>query len=487
MIFQEPMTSLNPVLTVGRQIDRGDRGAHRPVARAEAAPSAHRGCSTSVRIPEAERRLEQYPHELSGGMRQRVMIAIALACEPDMLIADEPTTALDVTVQAQILALLRDLQREHRHGAHPHHPRHGRRRRNGRPRAGHAARPRGRARRRSPTSSPRRSADYTRDAARRRAACSARCRAPAMPKRDAADRPSRRSRRRGRRPHRALRHRGGLLRPPVDARVHAVEGISFSICSAARRWRWSAKPAAASRPPARRSLNLVPWQRRHPHRRRATRRARRATAHEAGPPRRADDLPGPLRLARSAHARRRPRRRAAGHPRPRPRAASCSDRVAVSVRARRPVAPTRCSAIRTNSPAASASASASPARWRCRPRLIVADESVSALDVSIQAQVLDLLQEMQSETRHRLSLHLARHGGGRADQPPRRGDVSRPDRRDGHARAGLRQPAATPTPGGCSRPCRCPIRRRRRSRFARLDQEIPSATRRIGEAPLKLA
>ena len=109
MIFQEPMTSLNPVLSIGRQITetlREHRGFHRKQARDEAVELLR-----LVRIPDPERRLAQYPFELSGGMRQRVMIAMAVACRPDVLIADEPTTALDVTVQAQILDLLLDLQR----------------------------------------------------------------------------------------------------------------------------------------------------------------------------------------------------------------------------------------------------------------------------------------------------------------------------------------------------------------------------------------
>ncbi|MCQ8781052.1 ABC transporter ATP-binding protein [Mangrovibrevibacter kandeliae] len=110
MIFQEPMTSLNPVLTIGRQLTEAIR-AHQPVGLAEARRQAVAALE-AVRISEAERRLGQYPHELSGGMRQRVMIAMALALKPDVLIADEPTTALDVTVQAQILQLLRDLQAE---------------------------------------------------------------------------------------------------------------------------------------------------------------------------------------------------------------------------------------------------------------------------------------------------------------------------------------------------------------------------------------
>jgi peptide/nickel transport system ATP-binding protein len=110
MIFQEPMTSLNPVLTIGRQLTEAIR-AHQGASRQEARKTAI-DTLTAVRIGEPERRLRQYPHELSGGMRQRVMIAIALACNPKLLIADEPTTALDVTVQDQILSLIRTLQRD---------------------------------------------------------------------------------------------------------------------------------------------------------------------------------------------------------------------------------------------------------------------------------------------------------------------------------------------------------------------------------------
>src|SRR5437868_13775586 len=110
MIFQEPMTSLNPVLNIGRQIGETlilHQGLDKKAALDKAVEMLR-----LVHIPEAERRIEQYPHQLSGGMRQRVMIAMALACNPKLLIADEPTSALDVTIQAQILDLMRELKQK---------------------------------------------------------------------------------------------------------------------------------------------------------------------------------------------------------------------------------------------------------------------------------------------------------------------------------------------------------------------------------------
>lgn len=110
MIFQDPMTSLNPTMKIGKQVMEGlieHYGINKKQARSKAIEMLK-----LVLIPQAEKRIEQYPHELSGGMRQRVMIAMALACKPKLLIADEPTTALDVTVQAQILELIKKLKKE---------------------------------------------------------------------------------------------------------------------------------------------------------------------------------------------------------------------------------------------------------------------------------------------------------------------------------------------------------------------------------------
>jgi ABC-type dipeptide/oligopeptide/nickel transport system ATPase component len=130
MIFQEPMTSLNPVFTIGDQIMEAII-LHQRLSKAEARERAIEMLRL-VGIPVPERRIDEYPHQLSGGMRQRVMIAMALSCNPKLLIADEPTTALDVTIQAQILDLMRKLRDEFRHCDYADHPRLGCRCRTGR-------------------------------------------------------------------------------------------------------------------------------------------------------------------------------------------------------------------------------------------------------------------------------------------------------------------------------------------------------------------
>ena len=144
MIFQDPLTALHPFYKVGAQIAEAYQ-AHHDVSKAKARTKAIEMLDR-VGIPQARTRVDDYPHQFSGGMRQRAMIAMALSNDPALLIADEPTTALDVTVQAQILDLLQELQKDFNSADHHHHPRPRRRGRDGRRRDGDVRRPRGRVR-----------------------------------------------------------------------------------------------------------------------------------------------------------------------------------------------------------------------------------------------------------------------------------------------------------------------------------------------------
>ena len=144
MIFQDPMTSLNPVYRVGWQIAEQIR-AHENVSQGGGARPRGRAAAGGRASPTRSVRVNDYPHQFSGGMRQRVMIAMALSCNPDLLIADEPTTALDVTIQAQILELIEQAQGRLRLGRRHDHPRHGRGRRGRRPGVRDVRRPGGRA------------------------------------------------------------------------------------------------------------------------------------------------------------------------------------------------------------------------------------------------------------------------------------------------------------------------------------------------------
>ncbi|WP_027161132.1 ABC transporter ATP-binding protein [Mesorhizobium sp. WSM1293] len=475
MIFQEPMTSLNPVLSIGRQLTESIE-AHTSLSQSEARQRAIEALK-AVRISEAESRLKQFPHELSGGMRQRVMIAMALALEPDVLIADEPTTALDVTVQGEVLELLRDLQRQHGTSVilitHDMGVvaemadrviimRHGRMVEEGKT-ADIFARPQAGYTRELLAAVPRIGSGVGRQGSR-----SAETATPANVA-DVKDL------------HVRFDLHGGFF-GRVTRRVHAVEGVSFSIAPN-ETLALVGESGCGKSTTAKALAGLVPYSgdiaiggRNLSGLGRDERKAVRRDVQmifqdpyaSLDPRMRVGDLVAePLLIHGIASKEERSERVAALFE----RVGLSADQMELyphefSGGQRQRVCIARALAL--------------------RPKLIIADESVSALDVSVQARVLDLLKELQRE--FGVAYLFISHDMAVVENISDRvavmylGQIVEMGTRD-QVFSNPRHPytrrliEAVPVPDPA----------RRRSRFARLDQEIPSATRRIGEAPLKLA
>ncbi|WP_246682988.1 ABC transporter ATP-binding protein [Mesorhizobium sp. B2-1-3A] len=475
MIFQEPMTSLNPVLSIGRQLTESIE-AHTSLSQAEARQRAIEALK-AVRISEAESRLKQFPHELSGGMRQRVMIAMALALKPDVLIADEPTTALDVTVQGEVLELLRDLQRQHGTSVilitHDMGVvaemadrviimRHGRMVEEGKT-SDIFARPQ---------------ADYTREllaavprigsGVGRQKSRGAQALTPANVA-EVSDL------------HVRFDLRGGVF-GRVTRCVHAVEGVSFSIAPN-ETLALVGESGCGKSTTAKALAGLVPYSgdivvggRNLSGLGRDERKAVRRDVQmifqdpfaSLDPRMRVGDLVAePLVIHGIASKDER-----------RERVAALFERVGLSADQMELYPHEFSGGQRQRVCIARALA--------LRPKLIIADESVSALDVSVQARVLDLLKELQRE--FGVAYLFISHDMAVVENISDRvavmylGQIVEMGTRD-QVFSNPRHPytrrliEAVPVPDPA----------RRRSRFARLDQEIPSATRKIGEAPLKLA
>ena len=359
MVFQEPASALNPTFTIGFQVAEAVR-AHRPRGEESSREAVRRevvGLLDRVALPDADRRLRSYPHELSGGQRQRVVLAMALACGPALLLADEPTTALDVTTQAQILDLLESCGATWGwRAADDPRPAGGRRelRPGGRPARGAGGRGGERGRGLRPS---RGRPDPRAPGGRRRG----------RPQRvERARRTARRRRRdrrtataRGPRPGQDLRARRRAGAPSAGRSARSTGSTCRSRPASA--WRWSASRAAARRPWAAACCGSI-----EPDAGSVLFRGEELLALDARTLRTAarlpDGLPGPPRQPRPQDARRRAAGRAPGGPpdraagaRRRSGSPSCSRRSACR--------PTPRTATRTSSPAASASASASPGRW----------------------------------------------------------------------------------------------------------------------------
>ncbi|TPK82332.1 ABC transporter ATP-binding protein [Mesorhizobium sp. B2-4-13] len=475
MIFQEPMTSLNPVLSIGRQLTESIE-AHTSLSRDEARQRAIEALK-AVRISEAESRLRQFPHELSGGMRQRVMIAMALALEPDVLIADEPTTALDVTVQGEVLELLRDLQQKHGTSVilitHDMGVvaemadrviimRHGRMVEEGKT-SDIFARPQAEYTRELLAAVPRIGSGAGRQKSREAEAAT-----PAKVT-EVTDL------------HVRFDLRGGVF-GRVTRRVHAVEGVSFSIAPN-ETLALVGESGCGKSTTAKALAGLVPYSgdivvggRNLSGLGRDERKAVRRDVQmifqdpyaSLDPRMRVGDLVAePLLIHGIASKEER-----------RERVAALFDRVGLSSDQMELYPHEFSGGQRQRVCIARALA--------LRPKLIIADESVSALDVSVQARVLDLLKELQRE--FGVAYLFISHDMAVVENISDRvavmylGQIVEMGTRD-QVFSNPRHPytrrliEAVPVPDPA----------RRRSRFARLDQEIPSATRRIGEAPLKLA
>ncbi|MBZ9755170.1 ABC transporter ATP-binding protein [Mesorhizobium sp. ESP6-5] len=475
MIFQEPMTSLNPVLSIGRQLTESIE-AHTSLSRDEARQRAIEALK-AVRISEAESRLRQFPHELSGGMRQRVMIAMALALEPDVLIADEPTTALDVTVQGEVLELLRDLQQKHGTSVilitHDMGVvaemadrviimRHGRMVEEGKT-SDIFAHPQAEYTRELLAAVPRIGSGAGRQKSRETEAAT-----PAKVA-EVTDL------------HVRFDLRGGVF-GRVTRRVHAVEGVSFSIAPN-ETLALVGESGCGKSTTAKALAGLVPYSgdivvggRNLSSLGRDERKAVRRDVQmifqdpyaSLDPRMRVGDLVAePLLIHGIASKEER-----------RERVAALFDRVGLSSDQMELYPHEFSGGQRQRVCIARALA--------LRPKLIIADESVSALDVSVQARVLDLLKELQRE--FGVAYLFISHDMAVVENISDRvavmylGQIVEMGTRD-QVFSNPRHPytrrliEAVPVPDPA----------RRRSRFARLDQEIPSATRRIGEAPLKLA